>query len=70
LLRTFLEHSWPGQVRCVYLTTDAEGNDSANALYRAVGFQHCRRFLQRRGRWMNEYVFRRVQTGSSLETRS
>ncbi len=70
LLRTFLEQSWPRQVRCVYLTTDAEGNDPANALYRAVGFQHCRRFLQRRGRWMNEYVFRRAQAGGPLETRS
>jgi len=69
LLRAFLEQSWLKNVCCVYLTTDADGNDSANALYRAAGFQHCRRFLQRRGRWMNEYVFRRAQIGGPLETR-
>jgi len=44
----------------VYLTTDADGNDSANAVYRQVGFQHTQRFLQRKGRWMNEYVFNRM----------
>jgi hypothetical protein len=47
--------------KCVYLTTDADGNETANALYRQVGFQHTQRFLQRKGRWMNEYVFHHVQ---------
>ena len=40
-------------------TTDADGNEMANALYRKSGFQHTRRFLQRKGRWMNEYVIDR-----------
>jgi glycosyltransferase involved in cell wall biosynthesis/ribosomal protein S18 acetylase RimI-like enzyme len=70
LLRSFLEQSWSRQAQCVYLTTDAEGNDAANALYRQAGFQHCRRFLQRKGRWMNEYVFRRARAGETVETNS
>ena len=48
---------------CVYLATDAEGNDAANAFYRDVGFQHTRRFLQRKGRWMNEYVIKGAEAG-------
>ena len=47
------------EAQCVYLTTDADGNDAANAFYRDAGFQHTRRFLQRKGRWMNEYVIHR-----------
>jgi ribosomal protein S18 acetylase RimI-like enzyme len=57
LLHAFLDQSWSKNAQCVYLTTDADANDAANALYRETGFQHSRRFLQRRGRWMNEYVF-------------
>ena len=41
---------------CVYLTTDADGNDAVNAFYRNAGFQCTRRFMQPGGRWMNEYV--------------
>ena len=59
LVRAFLEQSWSMDAQCVYLTTDAEGNEHANALYRETGFQHARRFLQRKGRWMNEYVIHR-----------
>jgi glycosyltransferase involved in cell wall biosynthesis/ribosomal protein S18 acetylase RimI-like enzyme len=59
LLHAFLDQSWSKDAQCVYLTTDADANDAANALYREIGFHHSRRFLQRRGRWMNEYVFRR-----------
>jgi glycosyltransferase involved in cell wall biosynthesis/ribosomal protein S18 acetylase RimI-like enzyme len=59
LLHAFLNQSWSKDAQCVYLTTDADANGAANALYREIGFQHSRRFLQRRGRWMNEYVFRR-----------
>jgi ribosomal protein S18 acetylase RimI-like enzyme len=56
LMRAFLEQARLLQAHCVYLTTDADGNDAVNAFYRDVGFQHTRRFLQRKGRWMNEYV--------------
>ena len=63
LLRAFLEESWSRQADCVYLTTDADGNQAANALYRETGFQQARRFLQRKDRWMNEYVFHRVAAG-------
>jgi glycosyltransferase involved in cell wall biosynthesis/ribosomal protein S18 acetylase RimI-like enzyme len=68
LLREFLEHSWSKQAECVYLTTDADANEAANALYREVGFQHTRRFLQRKSRWMNEYVFHRVAVDQLTET--
>jgi ribosomal protein S18 acetylase RimI-like enzyme len=56
LLQAFVAQARSMDAQYVYLTTDADGNDSANALYRQAGFQHTRRFLQRRGRWMNEYV--------------
>ena len=55
------------QAQCVYLTTDADGNESANALYRQVGFQHTDRFLQRKGRWMNEYVMDRMRISEIVE---
>jgi len=56
LMRAFLAQARSMDARCVYLTTDAEGNNAANAFYRDAGFRHTRRFLQHRGRWMNEYV--------------
>ncbi len=68
LVEAFLDQSWDKQAECVYLTTDAEGNGAANALYRDIGFQHSRRFLQKKGRWMNEYVFHRALADESVET--
>jgi glycosyltransferase involved in cell wall biosynthesis/ribosomal protein S18 acetylase RimI-like enzyme len=59
LLRAFLQQSWSMDAQSVFLTTDADDNERANAMYREVGFERTRRFMQRRGRWMNEYVFRR-----------
>jgi ribosomal protein S18 acetylase RimI-like enzyme len=56
LVQAFVEQARSMDAQCIYLTTDAEGNESANELYRQVGFQQTRRFLQRKGRWMNEYV--------------
>jgi len=56
LVQAFVAWASSMDARCVYLTTDADANESANALYRQVGFQHTQRFLQRKGRWMNEYV--------------
>jgi glycosyltransferase involved in cell wall biosynthesis/ribosomal protein S18 acetylase RimI-like enzyme len=67
LLEAFLEQSWLNHAQCVYLTTDADGNDTANALYLGIGFQHSRRFLQRKDRWMNEYVFRRAAVNEPVE---
>jgi ribosomal protein S18 acetylase RimI-like enzyme len=69
LIRTFLDHAGSMDARCVYLTTDADGNDAVNAFYRDVGFQHTRRFLQRKGRWMNEYVINGWETSNQCETR-
>ena len=56
LVQAFVAWASSMDAQCVYLTTDADGNEQANALYRQVGFQHTQRFLQRKGRWMNEYV--------------
>lgn len=67
LVQAFLAQSWSMDAQCVYLTTDADGNEQANALYRAVGFQHVNRFLQRKGRWMNEYVFHREMRETTEE---
>ena len=61
LMRAFLAEARSMDANCVYLTTDADGNDAANAFYRDSGFQHTRRFLQRKGRWMNEYVINGTQ---------
>jgi ribosomal protein S18 acetylase RimI-like enzyme len=69
LVRAFLSHSWNMRAECVSLTTDAENNDAANRLYRDSGFSVVRRFLQRKGRWMNEYLIQRPQTDSGEEVR-
>jgi ribosomal protein S18 acetylase RimI-like enzyme len=68
LMRAFLAQARSMDAQCVYLTTDADGNDAANAFYRDVGFQHTRRFLQRKGRWMNEYVINGTEAGNSCDT--
>jgi glycosyltransferase involved in cell wall biosynthesis/ribosomal protein S18 acetylase RimI-like enzyme len=67
LLRAFLDHSWSKRAQSVYLTTDAEANERANALYREMGFRQSRRFLQRKGRWMNEYVVHHAAAEQHLE---
>lgn len=56
LIESFLGEARSMHARCVFLTTDAEGNDAVNAFYRNVGFRHTRRFVHGEGRWMNEYV--------------
>jgi len=61
LVQAFIEKARFMKAECVYLTTDADGNESANAVYRQVGFQHTQRFLQRKGRWMNEYVINHLR---------
>jgi ribosomal protein S18 acetylase RimI-like enzyme len=67
LIRAFLSRARSMDAHCVYLTTDAEGNDAANAFYRDAGFQCARRFMQRGGRWMNEYVINGRETGDPCE---
>ena len=67
LIRTFIAKARGMDAQCVYLTTDADGNDAANAFYRDSGFQHTRRFLQRKGRWMNEYVIHGVNAENLCE---
>ena len=56
LMRAFLAQARAMGAHCVYLTTDADGNDAVNAFYRDAGFRHTKCFLQHEGRWMNEYV--------------
>jgi ribosomal protein S18 acetylase RimI-like enzyme len=68
LMRAFLAQARSMDAQCVYLTTDADGNDAVNAFYRDVGFKPTRRFLQRKGRWMNEYVISGTEAGNSCET--
>ena len=68
LIRGFLEHAWSMDARCVYLTTDADENDAANTFYRDAGFQQTRRFLQHKGRWMNEYVVDGLEASANCET--
>jgi ribosomal protein S18 acetylase RimI-like enzyme len=68
LMQAFLAQARSMDAQCVYLTTDADGNDAANAFYREVGFQHTRRFLQRKGRWMNEYVINGTEAGNICDT--
>jgi len=67
LMRAFLAQARSMQAHCVYLTTDADGNDAVNAFYRDVGFKPTRRFLQRKGRWMNEYVISGMEAGDHCE---
>lgn len=69
LLHAFVGQAWSMDAQYVYLTTDADGNESGNALYRSAGFQQTRRFLQRKGRWMNEYVINRLEVDDSCGTR-
>ena len=56
LLRAFVNQSRSMDALHVRLTTDAYGNESANTLYQQFGFQLNQQFVQRKGRWMNEYV--------------
>jgi len=70
LMRAFLAQARSMDAQCVYLTTDADGNDAVNAFYRDVGFRPTRRFLQRKGRWMNEYVISGAEAGNSCDTHS
>ena len=56
LLQAFIARAWSMDAERVYLNTDANDNDQANALYQRVGFHCTHRFLQSRRRWMNEYV--------------
>ena len=63
LTHAFLSQAWSMNAEHVRLFTDADSNEAANAFYRKVGFREHRRFLQRKGRWMNEYVISCVNGG-------
>ena len=67
LMKAFLDEAASRQACAVYLTTDAEDNPHANELYRRAGFQQVRRFLQRKGRWMNEYVIDSLRSEENCE---
>lgn len=69
LIESFLGEARSMDTRCVFLTTDADGNDAVNAFYRTVGFRRTRRFVHGEGRWMNEYVINaRGTIGGRCET--
>lgn len=68
LIEAFLAAAKSMDARCVYLTTDADANESVNAFYRNAGFQHTRRFLQGDARWMNEYVINGWEAQSECRT--
>jgi ribosomal protein S18 acetylase RimI-like enzyme len=59
LVRAFIEQAWSRGAQYVYLTTDAERNQSANEFYHRLGFQLRHKFEQFRGRNMNEYIIYR-----------
>jgi len=62
LIGAFVARAKSMDAEYVYLTTDADGNDRANALYRQAGFRHTQRFLRRKGRWMNEYIMSHLES--------
>ena len=57
LVREFLDRARELQAVEVYLTTDAENNESTNAFYRRLGFQLKETFITPRGRPLNEFIF-------------
>jgi ribosomal protein S18 acetylase RimI-like enzyme len=59
LVKAFLDAAWSWGAHHVTLDTDADNNETANALYQRAGFQFCRRYEKCKGRWMNEYIIRR-----------
>ncbi len=59
LVKAFLDAAWSWGAQHVILDTDADDNETANALYQRAGFQFCRRYEKCKGRWMNEYVMHR-----------
>jgi len=59
LVKAFLDAAWLWGAHHVTLDTDADDNETANALYQRSGFQFCRRYEKSKGRWMNEYVIHR-----------
>lgn len=69
LIKAFLDRAWSMGARCVYLTTDTNRNEAANAFYIKSGFRRCRQFEQRKGRWMNEYAFDRPGIAPALPSR-
>jgi len=55
LTAAFLEEARRRGCSRVFLTTDRDGNDAANAFYRKLGFRLEREFTTAEGRTMNEY---------------
>jgi ribosomal protein S18 acetylase RimI-like enzyme len=55
LVAAFLEEARSRGCGSVFLTTDRDGNDAVNVLYRKLGFRVERDFMTPEGRWMNEY---------------
>lgn len=55
LVTAFLEEARRRGCSRVFLTTDRDGNDAANAFYRKMGFRLKREFTTAERRTMNEY---------------
>lgn len=58
LLHGFLMAAKARGIKDLFLTTDAENNDSTNEFYRRNGFTFIRGFETPEGRKMNEYFFK------------
>ncbi len=70
VVASFLAESW-SKLAGVRLPDNGRlGQQRANKLYCDVGFRQSRCFLQRQGRWMNEYVFHRSAADRTVEIHS
>lgn len=56
LATAFLQEAAARGLEWVNLTTDEVENESANAFYLRLGFQHARSYVTPEGRLMNEYL--------------
>lgn len=57
LVITFIEKSNEREAKMIYLTTDANNNDSVNRFYKSLGFKLHRKFRSSHARIMNEYRY-------------
>lgn len=57
LVQAFLDESAYRGLEHVNLTTDRNGNESANYFYQRLGFKLLRHYVTPEGRQMNEYVY-------------
>lgn len=56
LINLFVEESKKYNVKCIYLTTDADNNDNVNKFYKSCGFIVSETFTIFNNRKMNKYI--------------